>query len=111
MNVVWTKHAKERFFERSLKYGLTYDDAEAKIREQKIKEKQPNGTIKTIFNISENCFTAIKKDDTGVLNVKYFTDVNDSARLFKTALAQEGYNLLSSQFAQYEQNNDFAALH
>lgn len=69
MDVVWTRHARERFFERSLKYGISYDDVEYNVKEQKVRKVQSEGTIKTIFKILEYYFTVIKEETKKYINI------------------------------------------
>ncbi|MFH1239922.1 MAG: hypothetical protein V1672_01790 [Candidatus Diapherotrites archaeon] len=69
MDVVWTRHARERFFERSLKYGITHSEVEQEIVKQKVKQKQKEGTIKTIFKIMDYYFTVIKEETKKIINV------------------------------------------
>jgi len=77
MNVVWTRHARQRFFERSLKYGINYGEVEQNLLKQKVKQKQKDGTIKTIFQILEYCFTAIKKETKKYIKVISIWEANE----------------------------------
>ena len=62
MEVVWSRHSRKRFFERVLLYGLNEGEVEACIIKQEVKQKQENGTIKTIFQVMNQCFTVIKEE-------------------------------------------------
>ena len=77
MQVVWTKHARQRFFERSLKYGINYGEVEQNVIKQEVKEKQKEGTIKTVFKIMEYYFTAIKEETKKYINVISIWESNE----------------------------------
>ena len=77
MNIVWTRHARQRFFERSLKYGINYGEVEQNLLKQEIKQKQKDGTIKTIFKILEYYFTVIKKETKKYINVISIWEANE----------------------------------
>jgi hypothetical protein len=62
MEVVWSRHARERMLERTLLYGTTQGDVEVCVIKQEVKVFQPNGTVKTVFCISERLFTVIKEE-------------------------------------------------
>lgn len=62
MEVIWTRHSRQRFFERSLKYGINYGEVEHNIITQKVKERQKDGTIKTILKLLDCYFTVIKEE-------------------------------------------------
>jgi hypothetical protein len=77
MDVVWSRHAKKRFFERALIYGLNEGEVENYILKQEIKIKQKNGTIKTIFCITNQCFTVIKEETDKWICVVSIWESND----------------------------------
>ena len=78
MQVVWTEHAKGRFFERSLKYGASFDEAEYFIIRQKVRLRQAGKkTVKTVFSIGENYFTAVKEETKSTINVVSVWESNE----------------------------------
>jgi hypothetical protein len=77
MNIVWTRHSRQRFFERSLKYGINYGEVEQNILRQKVKQKQKHGTVKTVFKIMEYHFTAIKEETKKYINVISIWESNE----------------------------------
>ena len=76
MILTWTKHARLRYAERALKYNLNYGDLELEIKEQRVKVKQ-NNNIKTIFQINNSFFTAIKKETNDYLLVLTVWESNE----------------------------------
>jgi hypothetical protein len=76
MVVTWTKHARLRYAERALKYNLTYGDLELELKKQRVKLKQ-NNNIKTIFQINNSFFTAIKKETNDYLLVLTVWESNE----------------------------------
>ena len=84
MIVVWTRHARERFFERSLIYGISYGEVEQNILKQKIKIKQKDKTIKTVFKIIDCYFTAIKEETKKRINIVSIWEANqEEVKLWK----------------------------
>lgn len=77
MDIVWTRHARERFFERSLRHGINCDEVEYNITKQKVKEKQKGKTIKTVFKIMEYYFTVIKEETKRCINVVSIWESNE----------------------------------
>ncbi|MDO8633794.1 MAG: hypothetical protein Q7K34_00715 [archaeon] len=77
MNVIWTRHARERFFERALMYGISVGEAEQNILKQRVKEKQKDSTIKTIFKIMDYYFTVIKEETPKYISVVSIWEAND----------------------------------
>lgn len=77
MQVVWTRHARLRFFERSLKYGINYGEVEQNVINQRVKEKQKEGKIKTVFKIMEYYFTVIKEETKKYINVVSIWESNE----------------------------------
>lgn len=77
MQVVWSRHSRERFFERALKYGITTDESEQQIVLQKVKEKQANGTVKTIFKLLDCHFTVIKEESQKLIYVVSIWESNE----------------------------------
>lgn len=77
MDVVWTRHSRQRFFERSLKYGITADEAEQGIKAQKVIERQKDGTIKTIFMIAGNFFTVVKEETKKLITIISIWESNE----------------------------------
>jgi len=63
MEVFWSVHSKERFFERALLYGLNEEEVENCIKKQEVKLVQENGKIKTIFSVIGKYFTVIKVEN------------------------------------------------
>ncbi len=70
-------HAKERFFERTLKYNINYEEIEKKIRKQELRERQKNGTIKTIFQINQKIFIVIKEETKKWIKVISIWEANE----------------------------------
>ncbi len=84
MEIVWTRHARERFFERSLKHGTTTAEVEQNVKAQKVKEKQKDGKIKTIFKILGQHFTIIKEETKKYINIISMWEANEKeAELWK----------------------------
>ena len=77
MKIVWSRHARERFFERSLIYGINLGEADQNILEQKVKEKQKDGAIKTIFKVLDCFFTVIKEETKKQINVISIWESNE----------------------------------
>lgn len=77
MEIVWTRHARERFFERSLKYGILYEEIEHNIKKQKVREVQKEGTIKTIFKLIDYYFTVIKEETKKYINIISIWESNE----------------------------------
>ncbi|PIN98504.1 MAG: hypothetical protein COT90_03960 [Candidatus Diapherotrites archaeon CG10_big_fil_rev_8_21_14_0_10_31_34] len=77
MRIVWSRHARERFFERSLIYGIHLGEADQNILKQKVKEKQKDGTIKTIFKALDYFFTVIKEETKKQINVVSIWESNE----------------------------------
>ena len=77
MRIVWSRHARERFFERSLIYGINLGEADQNILEQKVKEKQKDGAIKTIFKVLDCFFTVIKEETKKQINVVSIWESNE----------------------------------
>jgi len=77
MDIIWTRHARERFFERALMYGINVGEAEQNILKQRVKEKQKNNTIKTIFKILDYYFTVIKEETKKYINVVSIWEANE----------------------------------
>jgi len=77
MRIGWSRHARERFFERSLKYGLNYGEVELNIKGQKVKVRQKHGTIKTIFKIVDDFFTVVKEETRKYINVISIWESNE----------------------------------
>jgi len=77
MQVIWTRHARQRFFERSLKYGINYGEVEQNVIKQRVKEKQKEGTVKTVFKIMEYYFTVIKEEAKKYINVVSIWESNE----------------------------------
>ncbi|MFH1752252.1 MAG: hypothetical protein ABH821_04925 [archaeon] len=77
MQIYWKRHARQRFFERSLIYGVHYGEIELNIIKQKVKIKQPFGTVKTIFELMNYFFTVIKKEDKKRIKVISIWESND----------------------------------
>jgi hypothetical protein len=70
MIVVWSRHARQRFLERSSLYGLNFGEVELNVLRQKVKIKQSEkNTIKTIFKSNKQFFTVIKKETRELINV------------------------------------------
>ena len=85
MNIGWTEHAQQRFFERSLKYGLNYAEIDEQILKQKIKIKQSKNKIKTIFKVLDYYFTVIKEETSRAIYVVSIWESNDEeVKLWKT---------------------------
>ncbi|PIU21014.1 MAG: hypothetical protein COT15_04570 [Candidatus Diapherotrites archaeon CG08_land_8_20_14_0_20_34_12] len=78
MDVVWTRHAREKFLERSLKYDINYAEVDMHIKAQKVKQKQLHGTIKTIFGLKDNIFTVIKEETKKLINVVSIWESDES---------------------------------
>jgi hypothetical protein len=77
MELVWTRHARERFFERALLYGITVGEAEQNILKQQVKEKQKDRTIKTVFRVMDYYFTVIKEETKKYINVVSIWEANE----------------------------------
>ncbi len=75
--VEWSIHAKQRFFERSLMHGINYGDVEKNVLEQKVKQMQKEGKIKTIFCIEDKFFTVIKAENRNSLGVISIWESNE----------------------------------
>ena len=59
--VYWSRHAKQRFAEKAVRYGVNYGDLEMEIVKQKVKLKEPGrDKFKTVFKLLENFFTVVK---------------------------------------------------
>ncbi|MFH1544821.1 MAG: hypothetical protein ABIE23_01865 [archaeon] len=77
MLVVWTRHARQRFFDRSIKYGINYGEVEQNILNQKVREKQRDDTIKTVFKVMDFHFTVIKEETKKYINVVTLWESNE----------------------------------
>ncbi|MBU2100419.1 hypothetical protein KKG83_06335 [Candidatus Micrarchaeota archaeon] len=77
MKIVWSRHSRIRFFERSLIYGINFGEAEQNILRQKVKQKQKDGTIKTIFKALDYFFTVIKEETKKQINVVSIWESNE----------------------------------
>ena len=60
MFIRWSRHAKEKFAERAVKYGINYGDIEFEVKKQKVKLHEGKDKFRTIFRVGENILTAIK---------------------------------------------------
>jgi adenylate kinase len=71
MLVLWSRHAKLRFAERVLMYGINYGDIELEIKRQKVKVKEGKNKFKTIFPIENQkmLLTALKKEKNEYIHV------------------------------------------
>ncbi|MEK6972629.1 MAG: hypothetical protein AABW72_01130 [archaeon] len=78
MDIVWTRHAREKFLERSLKYDINYAEVDIQIKAQKVKQKQLHGTIKTVFELKDTIFTVIKEETKKLINVVSIWESNEA---------------------------------
>ncbi|MFH1257218.1 MAG: hypothetical protein V1494_08085 [Candidatus Diapherotrites archaeon] len=77
MIVVWTRHSRERFFERLLIYGINLGEVEQNIIAQKVREKQDDRTVKTVFKVLDYYFTVIKEETKKYANVVSIWEANE----------------------------------
>ncbi len=77
MEVVWSRHARKRFFERALLHGLNEGEVEICIKKQEFKKKQQDGTVKTVFKILNQFFTVIKEETKEWICVVSIWESND----------------------------------
>lgn len=76
MIIVWTRHSRERFFERLLIYGINLGEVEQNVLKQKVKQKQKEGTIKTVFKVLDCYFTVIKEETRKYINIVSIWEAN-----------------------------------
>lgn len=71
MLVSWSRHAKLRFAERALIYGVNYGDIELEIKRQRVKMIEGKNKFKTIFPIQNQkmLLTAVKKETKEYIHV------------------------------------------
>jgi len=87
MIVRWSRHSKERYLERELKYGLTYDEMELEIIRQKIRVEIGRKKFKTIFKIGGNFITIVKAENDKKITVLTIWESSvKEAAIWKNAL-------------------------
>ena len=71
MLVSWSRHAKLRFAERALLYGINYGDIELEIKRQIVKITEGKNKFKTIFPIAYQniLLTAVKVENKEYIHV------------------------------------------
>jgi hypothetical protein len=71
MLVSWSRHAKLRFAERALMYGINYGDIELEIKRQIVKISEGKNRFKTIFPVLEEkvLLTAAKVETSEYIHV------------------------------------------
>jgi hypothetical protein len=77
MRIVWSRHARERFFERALVHGINLGEVEKNVIKQEVKQKEKNGKIKIIFKIFEKYFTVIKEETKILINIVSIWESNE----------------------------------
>ena len=78
MQVIWSMHAKHRFAERAVLYGINYAEIELAIKAQKVKIKQEKNKYKTIFDIQKIMITAVKAETKEYIHVLTLWEANEA---------------------------------
>ena len=77
--VYWSRHAKERFAEKAVKYGVNYGDIELELVKQKVRLKEPGqDKFKTVFRVREVFLTAVKLDGQNFIHVITLWESNEN---------------------------------
>lgn len=69
MFVRWSRHAKQRFAERAVAFGINYGDIEIEIKRQKVKIREAENRFRTIFEAGKKVLTAVKIETRGFIHV------------------------------------------
>ncbi len=77
MFVSWSRHAKLRFAERALMYGINYGDIELEIKRQEVKIKEASSKFKTIFKVQNVLLTAMKVETNEYIHVLTLWESNE----------------------------------
>ena len=77
MFIRWSRHAKEKFAERAVKYGINYGDIEFEVKKQKVKLHEGKDRFRTIFRAGENLLTAIKIEKKEFMHILTLWESNE----------------------------------
>ena len=83
--VNWSRHSKQRFAERAVRYGVNYGDLEMKVVKQEVRVKEPGkDKFKAVFGLGENVFSVVKLDRKKFIHVLTLWEANEEeVRLWK----------------------------